>query len=367
VTQNRAELLRMVDAERDRQDAKWGGIPGFDRRDDHTYAAVLGEEFGECCKAWLERDVQQLREELIQTAAVALAWAEELTHGGMRARPESPCDHAPRRPAAEIVTRRPLLLDLFCGEGGAGVGYARAGFDVVGIDLNHDKADTQKRPRPKPLKRYPFQSIEMDALEAVEALLERGLNAPGGGFEGSGVWQLGDFAAIHASPPCQAFSSISRINTGTWRERQHPELIEPTRALLEQTGLPYVIENVERSPLLPSAVTICGSMFDPPLDVQRHRLFEANWPLEPPEWPCRHKLWAARYPAADYRGRRSGRLMKVVPVYGGTRYVGDHALRRKAMEIDWMTSHGLKEAIPPRYTEFIGQQLLAHIAPAVAA
>jgi hypothetical protein len=72
--------------ERDRQDRKWGGTPGVDRRDDHTYAAVLGEEFGECCKAWLERDVEGLRTELIQTAAVALAWIEELDNGGMKAR-----------------------------------------------------------------------------------------------------------------------------------------------------------------------------------------------------------------------------------------------------------------------------------------
>jgi NTP pyrophosphatase (non-canonical NTP hydrolase) len=84
----RARLLELVDMERDRQDEKWGGVPGFDRRDDHTYAAVLTEEVGEVCKAWLERDVAALRTELIQVAAVAVAWAEELDNGGMRARPE---------------------------------------------------------------------------------------------------------------------------------------------------------------------------------------------------------------------------------------------------------------------------------------
>ena len=82
----RWEILRRVDAERDRQDAKWGGIPGLERRDDHTYAAVLGEEVGECCKAWLERDVAALRAELVQTAAVAVAWIEEIDNGGARAR-----------------------------------------------------------------------------------------------------------------------------------------------------------------------------------------------------------------------------------------------------------------------------------------
>lgn len=75
-------LFAEIAAERNRQDAKWGGAPGIDRRDDHTYAAVLGEEFGEVCKAWLERDTEALRAELVQTAAVAVAWIEELDNGG---------------------------------------------------------------------------------------------------------------------------------------------------------------------------------------------------------------------------------------------------------------------------------------------
>lgn len=78
----RGSIVLELGIERARQDAKWGGVPGVDRRDDHTYAAVLGEEFGECCKAWLERDTAQLRVELIQTAAVALAWIEELDNTG---------------------------------------------------------------------------------------------------------------------------------------------------------------------------------------------------------------------------------------------------------------------------------------------
>jgi NTP pyrophosphatase (non-canonical NTP hydrolase) len=82
----RERILASVSAERDRQDVKWGGIPGLDRRDDHTYAAVLGEEYGECCQAWLQRDVAALREELVQTAAVAVAWIEELDNGGGRPR-----------------------------------------------------------------------------------------------------------------------------------------------------------------------------------------------------------------------------------------------------------------------------------------
>jgi len=236
---------------------------------------------------------------------------------------------------------RPRILDLYCGEGGAGWGYFLAGCDVFGVDLNDDLSHRLKRPRPRPLKRYPFPSREADALAFLEA----------GGWRG--------FDAIHASPPCQKFSSITRINTRLALD-ELPDLIGPTRDLLAAIGLPFIIENTEHAPLR-EPVKICGSMFDPPLDVQRHRLFESNWPLAPPAWPCRHKLWTPRFHAADYRGRRSGRLMKVVPVYGGTRFAGDNDLRRRAMEIDWMTSHGLKEAIPPRYTEFIGRQLLAHL------
>lgn len=83
----RGLILAQVSLERDRQDAKWGGIPGEDRRDNHTYAAVLGEEFGKCCQAWIERDVAALRAELVQTAAVAVAWIEEIDNGGARPRP----------------------------------------------------------------------------------------------------------------------------------------------------------------------------------------------------------------------------------------------------------------------------------------
>jgi NTP pyrophosphatase (non-canonical NTP hydrolase) len=82
----RAVIFSDVDAERERQDAKWGGVPGVERRDEHTYAAVLGEEVGECCKAWLERDTAALRVELVQAAAVAVAWIEELDNGGARTR-----------------------------------------------------------------------------------------------------------------------------------------------------------------------------------------------------------------------------------------------------------------------------------------
>lgn len=259
--------------------------------------------------------------------------------------------------AASPCEPGPLALDIFCGEGGMGMGLHRAGFRCFGVDKNDDLKDVKQRGRPKPLKRYPFECEEGDALEVLRRLLAGGT---------VGGHALDEFAFVHASPPCQLFSSITRINVQ--RPKRHVDLIGPTRELLDETGLPYTIENVPQAPLLRErAVLICGSMFDPPLDVERHRLFEANWPLEPPMWPCRHKLWAPRFRSADYRGRASGRLMKVVPVYGGTRYAGDRELRRQAMEIDWMSGAGLNEAIPPRYGEHIGRQALAFLRAEAAA
>ncbi len=251
-----------------------------------------------------------------------------------------PANHSPR----------PLLLVLFCGEGGDSMGYHRAGLQPIGLDANDDLAHRLQRPRPRPLNRYPFPAFEGDAIEALDDLLAGASLGP---------FRLEHFAGIHASPPCQRYSSITRINVNLALD-DLPDLIGPVRERLRATGLPYVIENTERAPLLDS-VLLCGSMFDPMLDVQRHRLFETNWGLAAPPWPCRHKLWAPRFRGADYRGRRSKRLAKVVPVYGGTRFAGDNELRRRAMEIDWMTGYGLKEAIPPRYSQFIGEQLLQRV------
>jgi DNA (cytosine-5)-methyltransferase 1 len=242
---------------------------------------------------------------------------------------------------------KPRLLDLFCGAGGAAMGYHRAGFEVVGVDIN---------PQPN----YPFQFFLGDALEFVARDIREGFIDQ----------EFVGFDAIHASPPCQAYSSVTRVSG---KPLDHPDLIGPTRDLLEATGLPYVIENVEgarrelRDPIL-----ICGSMFDPPLDVRRHRYFESNWGLRDPMWPCRHKLWDYRYPSLDKRKRRA---MRVVPVHGGgqmalsrvvgvhghVNYTGEAELRRRAMQIDWMTQGELSEAIPPAYTELIGHQLLTHI------
>jgi DNA (cytosine-5)-methyltransferase 1 len=220
------------------------------------------------------------------------------------------------------MPKRPLLLDLFCGEGGAGAGYSRAGFDVVGIDID-------------PQPRYPFEFHRNDALFLLR---QHG-------------W-LQQFDAIHASPPCQRYSTLSKGNgnTDTW-----PDLVAPVRELLQATGLPYVIENVEGSPLT-NPVTLCGTMFAETY-VIRHRLFETNWPLTAPPHGD-HPLVFTH----DKRKRHYGQLdqnTSYVQVTGGGNCTV--ANKRRAMNMPWASGHGCNEAIPPAYTLHVGQQLLTHI------
>ncbi len=218
------------------------------------------------------------------------------------------------------AANRPRLLDLFCGAGGAAVGYHRAGFDVVGVDI-------------KPQPHYPFEFVQGDALETL-----------------SPFWMDATFfEAVHASPPCQAFTDLKDMHNAL----THADLLTPTRELLEATDLPYIIENVEGAPMTPT-ITLCGSSFGLGAEgarLQRHRHFETNWPLLGP--PCAH-----------------GVAQRVIGVYGGhgrdsrrtvnTQDFSTEA-RREAMGIDWMTGAELSQAIPPAYTELIGHQLLAHI------
>lgn len=214
---------------------------------------------------------------------------------------------------------RPRLLDLYCGAGGAARGYHDAGFDVFGIDI-------------EPQPNYPYEFIQGDALQA---------------------WRrVQNFDAIHASPPCQAYSSLTR---GTNQGRTYPDLVGPTRVLLEQTGLPYVIENVPGAPLR-NPLLLCGSMFG--LGVRRHRCFETNWPVLQPE--CQHEAMLRRY-----RVMRHGEtyLSRYAPVYGsgGGKEMAQWA---DAMGIDWMTHAEMAEAIPPAFTQWIGERLLEQLSRA---
>ncbi len=223
---------------------------------------------------------------------------------------------------------KPRLLDLFCGAGGAAMGYHRAGFDVVGVDI-------------EPQPNYPFTFFQNDALRHMKRVQARNET----------------YDVIHASPPCQAFTDYKRAGN----VKDSPNLIPPIRELLQSTGLPYVIENVQKAAgELRDPVMLCGSQFD--LDVQRHRLFETNWPLEPPMWPCRHKIWAAdRYPGgASVRNYGVSTALCRRTVEIGTWDI-PLAVQQAAMGIDWMKLEELSEAIPPMYTEHIGKRLLAHV------
>ena len=218
------------------------------------------------------------------------------------------------------MARKPRLLDLFCCAGGAAVGYARAGFEVVGVDL-------AAQPN------YPFEFHQANALEL------------------DWDWVL-TFDAIHASPPCQSYSDLAKRNRNAdaW-----PRLVEPVREMLNRSGKPWIIENVEGAPLI-NPIMLCGTMF-PPLRVIRHRLFESNVELQAPPHANRRD-----HPLVFTHDRRKAHFGKLdqntsfVQVTGGGNCSMANA--RAAMGIDWMrTKVELNEAIPPAYTEYLGRQL----------
>jgi DNA (cytosine-5)-methyltransferase 1 len=213
---------------------------------------------------------------------------------------------------------KPKLLDLFCCAGGAGVGYRKAGFDITGVDLS---------PQPN----YPFPFIQADALHLTDDFLK-------------------SFDAIHASPPCQSYSDLAKRNKNA---DKWPRLVEPVRKMLQKTGLPYIIENVEGAPLI-SPIVLCGTMF-PRLRVLRHRLFEANFHIKTPA----HKT----HPKVHTFDRRKSHFGKTdewkdyVQVTGGGNCT--LAAAKDAMGIKWKITKGeINESIPPAYTAFIGSQLI---------
>lgn len=212
--------------------------------------------------------------------------------------------------------------DLFCGAGGAAMGLHRAGFDVTGWDI---------RPQPN----YPFAFNLGDALAA----------------------DLSGFDFVWASPPCQAHSNFRHMPNHS--PGKHPDLIPATRAKLQASGLPWIIENVEGSPLV-NPCTLCGSSFG--LLVQRHRLFESSMMLM--ELECEHGRYVADKPSLH---RLQG-VSRVVGCYGHARGKGDTvALWREAMGITWMSRRELSQAIPPAYTEFLGRQVMRSLESKIAA
>jgi DNA (cytosine-5)-methyltransferase 1 len=223
------------------------------------------------------------------------------------------------------------LLDLFCGAGGAAMGYHRAGFEVVGVDI-------------KPQKNYPFEFVQADAMTVPFKVLGR------------------RFDAIHASPPCQGYSRLRHL---PWlKDKTWPRLIEPMRERLIASGLPWCIENVEDAPL--HGFVLCGTHFG--LRTYRHRRFETNWfCLAQPHDGHRVVIGHGR----TVNSRRKGTLNagssqgswgnnSMITVAGGQFKKRDGEI---ALGVDWMLKDELSQAIPPAYTEFIGRQLMEQLCP----
>jgi DNA (cytosine-5)-methyltransferase 1 len=211
---------------------------------------------------------------------------------------------------------RPRLLDLFCGAGGAGMGYHRAGFDVVGVDV-------------APQPRYPFDFVQADAT----------------------TYPLDGFDAIHASPPCQ---DHMRKGRATFTPHGTGWMLPHTRERLEASGVPWVIENVPGAPLRPD-LKLCGCMFGLP-GLRRERWFETSWRAFALALDHNHTS-----PLVTVVGNGTPRENRRILGHNQT-----VAICREAMGIDWMVRRELSQAIPPPYTELIGSQLLELVVPAAA-
>lgn len=210
------------------------------------------------------------------------------------------------------MSKKPVLLDLCCGAGGAAMGYHQAGFDIVGVD---------QIPQPS----FPFTFVQANMFDYLENT------------------SLDRFSIIHCSPPCPGYS----LATGFHPEARdnHPRLVEDVRARFQASGLPYVIENVPGSPVVKS-IMLCGAMFG--LQTYRHRYFESNIFLFQPHHP-KHLVKAAR-PGAIAKDNEFWCI-------GG--HFGQKDEAQKAMGITWMTRQKeIANAIPPAYSHYIGLQLM---------
>jgi DNA (cytosine-5)-methyltransferase 1 len=215
------------------------------------------------------------------------------------------------------------------------MGYRKAGFNVVGVDI-------------EPQPRYPFGFIQHDAMELLQDMADYGSRIL---YDVYGCY----VAAIHASPPCQRYSITNSIRPEN--KVKYPDLIAPARALLQEIGLPYVIENVPGAPL-ENPVTLCGSQFGlitewqpwGKVGLRRHRLFECSGFTLPDAGAHDHS-----YPAVPVYGHGTPGRRSTLQGPGCAKY------GREVMQIDWMQRHELAESVPPAYTLYVGSYLLTGI------
>jgi DNA (cytosine-5)-methyltransferase 1 len=218
---------------------------------------------------------------------------------------------------------KPLLLDAFCKAGGSSMGYYRAGFEVVGVDI-------------EPQKSYPFEFHQSDAIEFV---LKYGKK----------------FDVIAASPPCQVYSVTSPLSSGN-----HPDLVDSTRNAMIKSGKSYIIENVPGAPLI-NPIMLCGTMFG--LKVIRHRLFECSPVVWWPPSQCMHIGRSSSCIKTDVKTKEFDTKRPLPGFKHGYKYItvvgNDYIFNdgKIAMDIDWMTQKELSQAIPPAYTEWLGKEM----------
>lgn len=253
---------------------------------------------------------------------------------GLVSRPEDcMCGEPQYDRCSDCQTRQPRLLDLFCGAGGSARGYQEAGFYVVGVDA---------------VDQPNYAGDEFRQADVMNVAYH-----PAHGWildEGFRIY-LGEFDAVHASPPCQAYSDLQKQN-----KRDYPELIDHIRYVLKRSCRPFVIENVEGAPLI-DPVTLCGTMF-PGLRVIRHRLFECHGFTVTPPPHGEHPLVFTHDKRKAHYGLLDQDTSFVQVTGGGNATIAN---KRDAMQIDWMTNAEINEAIPPAYTRHIGEQLLTAI------
>jgi DNA (cytosine-5)-methyltransferase 1 len=193
------------------------------------------------------------------------------------------------------------------------MGYHRAGFEIVGVDI-------------EPQKRYPFEFHQSDA---VEFILKYGK----------------DFDVIAGSPPCQDYTPLKALTGKTY-----PRLINATREAMKLTDKPYVIENVKGARFeLDNPIMLCGTMFG--LKVIRHRYFECN----PPIWFAPNQCTCSMLYTHSGHGQYSAFENGATAICLVGNYKAKDA--KIAMGIDWMTRKELSQAIPPAYTEWLGKEI----------